>query len=147
MTIIFDLFFNLLKFIFMKKIAFIFVMLFTLVAVNSVKANAAGCTATCKFSSCTIGNCAGQYACGCYFGLALCKCEDTKSTSTKKMDNIGIEEFREYAQAWRSPALINLGNILNGMNDSNWESSFEIYKAAVEALSTEDLALLNTFLG
>ncbi|WP_222165841.1 hypothetical protein [Edaphocola aurantiacus] len=131
----------------MKKIAFIFVMLFSFLAIHSVKVSAAGCTATCKFSTCTIGNCAGQYACGCYFGLAFCKCEDTKNTSTKKMDNIGIEDFQKYAQAMRNPALINLGNILGMTTPENFDAMFEMYQSAIESLSSEDLALLNAYLG
>lgn len=134
----------------MRKIALILITLFSILAVSSIKASAAGCSAKCKFSECIIANCNGQYACGCYFGIAVCKCEKNSggggSSTTTKMFDLQIQEFQEYAYAMSADGLINLSLILKGINSGNYESSVELYKAAVESLNDNELKLLNTFL-
>lgn len=123
------------------------------------KSFAGGCTANCKFSSCTIGGCTGQYACGCYFGIASCKCETNtgvpggssspggdKGTMKKKTFNKqAIDDFNNYAANSGYQGLVAVGRVLQQFTEENFDAVFESYKAEISQLSDRELELLKLY--
>ena len=124
-------------------LAFVLMFLFA-----SNKSFAGGCSANCKFSTCTIGGCTGQYACGCYFGIATCKCEanSTGTATTKKVLAESISNFAVYAMNSGSQGLIDVANTLGTLNEENYDLVVAAFKTQVEHLSEGDRELFSVYL-
>jgi hypothetical protein len=141
----------------MKKILVLSTLTFLLsLTFGLSKSFAGGCSAKCQFSSCTIGGCTGQYACGCYFGVAVCKCEPNttgggtgtgpKNTTTHKvMDGPAIQLFNDYAANSGFTGLIAVGQVLQQFNEANFDVVLESYKDQISQLNDKELELLKLY--
>jgi len=126
-----------------KKSIALFIAVFALLTLTFQSfADDGGCSVECKFSSCTIGGCDGQYACGCYFGIATCKCEENKKV-IKKVDKIA--EFSAYATQINAPGLIGIATLLQSMDVNNYDAFMDSYRIAVTNLSDHDRSLLDSY--
>jgi hypothetical protein len=125
----------------MRKIIVLstFLLLFGL---GNIKADAGGCSVTCRFSSCTIGG-VDTWACGCYFGIASCKGEKIKASPNKQ----SINDFGDFARNSGSVGLMRLSNVLNNLNEDNYSAQLEIYRSQVENLKEDERGLLIAYLG
>jgi len=127
-----------------KKTITLFIAAFVLLASTFYQSSAGGvvCSVDCGFSSCTIVACDGQYVCGCYFGIATCKCEENKKV-IKKVDKIA--EFSAYATQINAPGLIGIATLLQSMDVNNYDAFMDSYRIAVTNLSDHDRSLLDSY--
>lgn len=133
----------------MKSFKFVLVFGIVCLLLNFSKGYAIGCSANCRFSSCLVTGCSGPAACGCYFGLALCKCDEVGSTKSTKLtlNPETMREFQVYAISSGNTSLINLSNLLFSITIENYDEKFNYYKSEVENLDETSLSLLKSFLG
>jgi len=125
----------------MKKTLSILLVLVVLLIAGSVS-YAGGCRANCTFSSCEIGG-VDSWACGCYFGFAICKGERVKASVNKA----AISDFGSFANNSGYDGLVRLSGILYATNEYNYESQRDLYQVEVENLDEEERAMLIAYLG
>src|SRR5690606_11034869 len=134
----------------MKRVLlFIMLTIFTYLFDSNSKVQAIGCTASCWFSSCTITGCSGPAACGCYFGLATCKCDEGGTTKPHSvaLNQDNIRAFQTYAISSGDLNLISISGLLLSITLENYEAKLAEYRNFIENLEDSSLDLLKGYLG